>query len=434
MEQGKSHLHNEIGSIYRYLKTKQGRQEGWPVFLVIASAFLVAMLPVSIYQLKCAFFIETYSINYLQVLMPFLMLPTLLRVKKNRVMLSFFFAFVFLGLVTAPLAAKSSLNCLIVGAYTGLPFLYISCIQFTPFQKDLLKWGVLLLCFGLGLQVLIYGLGLKTYVSAYSDGALGVVGEVSRVGSTAGAATGTAVYIFVTAVLSAVLFVKRPLVFWAILIFAAITILISQSRGSLLMIALFVAALGLPLLKESTSRGGGFILRVVLLLCALCSAGGFLYFKPDVVEQWRKRVDYMRGDITHIGGRDYRYAVAYETFVDSNGLGVGLGNYSARKKIMPFGANVVGTSSPHNVYLLMLTETGVVGLIAYLSLIGAVLWRAFKSGRHIALVGLAVILLIGHNVEYIYLHSPFLWVFGLLLAYACHDEPRLEEAFKTRRG
>ncbi|MDG1668453.1 MAG: O-antigen ligase family protein [Opitutae bacterium] len=426
-------LYGELRSIYRYLKTKEGRQEGCPVLWVLASAFLVAMLPISVYQLKCAFFIGTYSINYLELLMPFLMLPALMRVKKNRLMLGFFFIFVVLGLVTAPLAVKSPLNALIVGAYTGLPFLYISCIQFTPFQKDLLKWGALALCLGLGLQVLIYGLGFKSYVSDYSGESLGVVGAVSRVGSTVGAATGTAVYIFISAVFSGVLFVRRPLVFWAILIFAAITILISQSRGSLLMIVLFTAALGLPLLKESTSRGGGFILRVVLLVCALCSAGGFLYFRPDVVEQWRKRVDYFRGDAFDDAGRGYRFAMAYETFKDSNGFGVGLGNYSARKKIMPFGADVVGISSPHNVYLLLLAETGVIGLISYLMLIGGVLLRAFKAGRHMVLVGLLIILFIGHNVEYVYLHSPFLWVFALLLAYACHSGPESGRPPETLR-
>jgi|GEM_PF-6902009 len=415
-------LYKEIREILGYLKTPQGFKEGGPVLLVLALAFLSSMVPLTIYQLKFAFFLGNYSFNYLEILAPFLILPVLFKVKKNKLMLSFAVFFFFLGVATMPIAVSSPINALCVGCYTAIPFVYISCIRFTPFEKDLLKWGVLLLCVGIVLQVFIYGLGLKTYVSSYTGESLGVSGEVTRVNSTIAAATGTTVYIFMTAILSSLLFIRRPLVFWCILIVSLLAMVVSQSRGATLMMLCYMAVLGFPMLRESRFRGGGVFLRILLFGCAIASVGGFLYLKPAVVEQWRQRVEYFKGDAFNDAGRGVRYKEAYDTFLETNGLGVGFGNYSPRKKMMPFPSGVVGRSSPHNVYLLLLAETGVVGLIGYLLLIGAVLRVAWKSGRHMVCFALLILLTLGHNVEYVYLHIPYLWVYALLLAYACHQE------------
>lgn len=415
-------LYKEIREILKYLRTLQGLREGWPVLLVLALAFLSTMVPITIYQQKFAFFLGNYNINYLEILAPFLILPVFFTVKKNKLILSFAVFFFCLGVGTMPIAASSPINAFCVGCYTAIPFLYISCIRFTPFEKDLLKWGVLLLCVGIVLQVFIYGLGLKTYVSSYTGDAIGVSGEVTRVNSTIGAATGTSVYIFMAAIFSSLIFIRRPLVFWCILIVSLLAIVVSQSRGGVLMMLCYMAVLVLPMLRESQFRGGGVFIRILLFGCAILAAGGFLYLKPALVEEWRQRVEYFKGEAFNDAGRGIRYEEAYDTFLETNGLGVGLGNYSPRKKMMPFPQGVVGRSSPHNVYLLLLAETGVVGFIGYLFLIGAVMWMAWKSGRHMVFFALLIVLTLGHNVEYVYLHIPHLWVYALLLAYACHQE------------
>lgn len=414
-------IYQEFMAICRYLLTRAGFQEAWPVLLILASAILTAMVPLSIYQLKLGFFVGPYSFNFLEVLMPFLIAPVFFKTRKNKLMLCFGALFLFAGIFTAPLSQGDPMNALTGAYYTAIPFFYISCIRFTQFQKDLLKWGVLLLCMGVVAQVFIYGLGFKTYASAYTATQLGIEGEVTRVNSTIGAATGTTVYIFITAVLSSLLFVKRPLIFWAILIVSFLAMLVSQSRGATLMMLLYMIALGLPLLRESRFRVGGFGLRLVLLACALVSSAGFLYFKPDVVEQWRKRVDYFRGNALDTAGRLYRFEDAYNVFIDSNCMGVGWGNYSARKRLNHFRHGVVGTSSPHNVYLLLLAEAGLLALVLYLILIYKVLSIAWRNGRYMVFVALLLLFLIGHNVEYAYLHLPFLWVYALLLGYACHE-------------
>lgn len=414
-------FYHELMAMYRHLRTKAGFMEAWPVLLVLASAFLTTMVPLTIYQLKMAFFLGPYSFNFLELIMPVLIAPVFFRERKNKVLLGFAAIFLIIGVVSMPLARGDPMNAIIAAYYTAVPFLYVSCIRFTPFQKDLIKWGALILCLGLVVQVVIFGLGLKTYVSAYSGGELGVSGEVSRVSSTVGAATGTTVYIFIVAVLSSLLFIRCPVFFWGILAVSLVAMVISQSRGATLMMLLFMGGLGLPLLRESRFRGGGFWIRVILLCCGIGSVVGFLYLKPEVVEQWRKRIDYFQGNALDTAGRLYRFEEAYQAFLDSNMLGVGWGNYSPRKKMNPFGHGVVGNSSPHNVYLLLLAEAGILALVLYLLLICKVLSIAWRSGRHMVVVALLLLLIIGHNVEYSYLHVPFLWVYALLLAYACHE-------------
>lgn len=415
-------LLRELKEILAHLKTRYGFLEGLPVLVVLALAFLTSMVPVTIYQTKTAFFIGQYSFNYLEILAPFLMLPVFLQVKKSKLMLSFAVFFLFLGFATIPLAVSSPINAFCVGFYTAIPFLYVSCIRFTPFQKDLLKWGVLILCFGIIAQVFIYGLGFKTYVSGYTGEQLGVYGEVSRVNSTVAAATGTSVYIFMASILSSLLFIRRPLAFWLILIISLLAIAVSQSRGASIMMLLYLVALGFPMMREAGFISSGFFLRILTIGCVITALIGFLFVKPELVEEWRQRVDYFRGNAFDDAGRNWRYKEAYDNFSNTSGLGVGLGNYSPRKKMMPFPQGVVGRSSPHNVYLLLLAETGAVGLIGYLVLISLVMRLAWKHQRRMILIALLIIFFIGHNLEFVYLHIPYLWLYALILGYACHQQ------------
>ena len=141
-------------------------------------------------------------------------------------------------------------------------------------------------------------------------------------------------------------------------------------------------------------------------------------FESSVLKVWEDRFYYLSGR-EFDSGRFLRVEQAMLEFERSNYAGVGFGNYSARKKIIPTvftRINFIGASSPHNVYILLLVEIGILGILIYISFIAKILLSCLK--KRILLPIFIPIFFIGHNVEYVYLMHPFLWAFGLLVAIA----------------
>ncbi|PQJ28060.1 O-antigen ligase family protein [Rubritalea profundi] len=424
-------IRQELLNLYRYGKTSKGFSEAYPLLLILLATVVTSVVPTAIYQNYLCYEVGDYAIDLSLLTVSILFVPIITKTKKNPAMIGFCVFFLIFGLISIPLAKASEASAILTGIYTALPFLLVSCIRFTPFQGVLLRWIILIPFFAIVLQVLLYGLGFLTYVSESTGNEVGRIGEASRIGSTVGKATGTSVFIFLCALLSALLFIKRPFFFWGILAISFIATVITQSRGTTLMMACYLLALSTPFLKEANSKGGGFYVRILMLGGVLFGGAGFLYLKPDVVEQWRKRVDYFKGDAFDLAGRDVRGAQAIAIAKKSHYLGVGLGNYSPRKKLMLGSAKRAGIGSPHNVYLLLLGEIGIVGALGYIALQIRVLYRGYKYNRWMATIGLFILLGAGHNTEYVYLHMPFIWVFALLLAYVSHEP---YQAMKTRKG
>lgn len=417
-------LFSEFFILFKYARSRDGFKEAWPIALLFISIFLTSLIPhgTYIYQMCKVFTIggEYYTISYFDILIPFLMAPVFFSTRKNWCVLGLGISFIILGLCSAPYAQLSASRAISCGIYTALPLIYISCIRFSPFQKDLIKWASLILCLGAGMQVILYGLGVFSYISDMSGETVGVIGSASRVSTTLGAATGTAVFIFLTGVLSALLFVGRPAIVWSILLFIMLCCFISQSRGALVMSAAFCGILLLTFTRDSRSHGGGVISRVGLLIFAALLFLSFYTSRQDLADQWQQRIFNAGGNIFDSTGRDYRFVEAYNTFVESNFMGIGMANYLGRQKFTPGNERQAAKSSPHNVYLLILAETGFLGICAYIVFLASIAISAYRYRRYMCLGALIVIWAIGHNVEIVYVLVPFLWIYGLLLAYASH--------------
>jgi O-antigen ligase len=197
----------------------------------------------------------------------------------------------------------------------------------------------------------------------------------------------------------------------------ASTVFITYSRGSLLIILAFI------LLKYNPFSDFRFFLKrisaaIALSFVLLISIGGILIFNPSVLKVWEDRFYYLSAR-EFDSGRFLRIDHAMVELERSNYTGVGFGNYSARKKIIPTvftQMTFVGISSPHNVFILLLVELGIFGLLAYLIFICKILLSSLKKKTLLPM--LIPIFLIGHNVEYVYLMYPFAWAFALLIAIA----------------
>jgi O-antigen ligase len=130
-------------------------------------------------------------------------------------------------------------------------------------------------------------------------------------------------------------------------------------------------------------------------------------------------------------------AVGWRIFADNPVAGVGAGNFGSH---YPAYANMVGLSSldftamgvrqyPHNLYLEMGTETGLLGLLTFSGAMAVALVGLFRSRRallargedaHAAMVTAIALAIIGYLISSLFLHSGYpryLWMFlGLAVA------------------
>ena len=408
--------------IRNYLKTvlsKNGFIEVLPILLVFYYLFSTSLIPINLYYrfFSKAIF-EHYFVNLLTFLSPILLIFLFVRFRVNLTLVLFSALFFALCSFSSLFSDQFSLNSIIIGYYTVLPFLICSFIQFTKLQITTIRILSLILLSLICFQVYFYGLGFGTYISKFGDGSvLGEAGMASRVFTTVGAATGTSVIVILLSFLLLSLRANLGKLEIFVIILMASTVFITYSRGSLLIILAFI------LLKYNPFSDFRFFLKrisaaIAMSLVLLISIGGILIFNPSVSKVWEDRFFYLSAR-EFDSGRFLRIDHAMVELERSNYAGVGFGNYSARKKIIPTvftQMTFVGISSPHNVYILLLVELGIFGLLAYLIFICKILLSSLKKKTLLQM--LIPIFLIGQNVEYVYLMYPFVWAFALLIAIA----------------
>jgi len=203
----------------------------------------------------------------------------------------------------------------------------------------------------------------------------------------------------------------------------------SWSRGAWLGFGAAIVAMAVALPRRA---------RWGLLLVAILAVGGLgLYatgrVPPSVVARLTGFGQYVQfEDVRGVGINDANYAVierlahwqaALEMFRHDLWTGVGLGCYEPAYADFALINWPIALGHAHNYYLTVAAETGLVGLVAYLLLWGAVFWqtwratrraRGFLRGIAIGLLGAWTHLSVHHFLDNLYVNNVHLHV-GVLL-------------------
>ena len=204
-------------------------------------------------------------------------------------------------------------------------------------------------------------------------------------------------------------------------------LIMSWSRGALLGMA---AGLALALVAKFRRY---WLLAMVLALLLVMVGPQLVSLAPDdLVDRLLDITRYVGQDLTAIEITDANFAViertahwqaAWRMFEMHPWLGVGIGQYPVRyaEVAAPRWEHALGHA--HNIYLNLLAENGLVGLAAYLVMIGLFFWRAWHDslrhrGWHQALA-LAALGMLGHLfvhslVDNLYVHQMYLLVAMIL--------------------
>lgn len=230
---------------------------------------------------------------------------------------------------------------------------------------------------------------------------------------------------------------RRPS--WAWLMLAAfsgllmgLALVMSWSRGAWLGFAAALAAMALALV----ARSGRATVLGALLLAAIAYAliaGGLARVPPSIVQRFADFVPYLGTlDIRGFEVTDANFAVlerlahwqaAWSMWTDSPWLGVGIGNWAAAYSRYALPLWPLDLGHAHNFYLNIGAEAGVLGLAAYLLLVGSALvsaWRAtgmtggWRWGVSLGILGVLVHLSVHHVFDNLFVHGMYLHLAILL--------------------
>lgn len=219
----------------------------------------------------------------------------------------------------------------------------------------------------------------------------------------------------------------RFLALWAFIV-CTLSILFTFSRGGFLAL---VVVLAIMIVRESIKP------RKILLSLALLFIV-WQFIPNNYTERISTSLDLLPGvgadarNEVSFRGRTSEVLVAWQIFADHPILGVGLNNYKYyyQQYAKPLGwDNRREERSAHNLYLETAAETGLIGLAAFLAVVGVAFWRAYQSQKMFMRAGhydeaavtfALMVALVGYLVASQFLHGAyprFFWLLiGILLA------------------
>ena len=219
----------------------------------------------------------------------------------------------------------------------------------------------------------------------------------------------------------------------------ALALVMSWSRGAWLG---FAAAVGAMIVAIAARSGRAAVLGVVLavLLAYLLLTGGFSLLPSSLVQRFTDFLPYLGVlDVRGAEVTDANFAVlermahwqsAVAMWTDHPWLGVGIGNYEAAYPDYALPQWPLALGHAHNYYLNIGAETGAIGFLAYLLLLGAALVQGWKATRNaigwnwgVALGALGTIVHLSiHSVfDNLYVHAIYLLVAIILGLIAVKD-------------
>jgi O-antigen ligase len=197
---------------------------------------------------------------------------------------------------------------------------------------------------------------------------------------------------------------KLRLLAWVTSGLLLIVIVRTGSRGSQLALALALLAL---ILKPANIPQK---VKNAIIVAAVIASLAWAIFQVDAVrERWEGA--YYEGEVA---GRDVLMPIAWEMFLERPIIGWGPVNHYEE---MSLRTGYSDNGDPHNLYLWILNETGVLGAYPFffaLWLCGRAVWRA-RGSAHGSLPLALLVCMLANNLKGTYL---FFKIFWFVLAYA----------------
>ena len=155
-----------------------------------------------------------------------------------------------------------------------------------------------------------------------------------------------------------------------------------------------------------------------ILCCAICVIGiAAIVVMVDRISDFEESVSSVSSDV--LSGRDLKAALALQEFDEHPVIGIGTGRYAHAEAAYyaetMTKAGLNGTN-PHNIYLQVLCENGIVGFILFAIFIGCTLWQLWRQRSWQAFSIFGLFLVSGMTLGVFYSASVASFVLALIFA------------------
>lgn len=229
---------------------------------------------------------------------------------------------------------------------------------------DKCKYLMLGALFVLSLEVILYSTGLMSYTSAAGTDLLEGQYETAgifRVSTTIGAATGSAIIIAALGMLCSSFFYFNSLTRIFVLLLTTVTIFMTISRGSIIVWGIYLLFyIYVSFLKNTTfeQRIKVFIVSTIVIIGAVNMG----LFAPVMERQSR-----LNESENVYAGRDSKNDFMLGYIAENDYFGSGAGMFYPDKCLQgKYETKNNWGHSPHNSYLLILAELGIIGLLLFI--------------------------------------------------------------------
>ena len=282
-----------------------------------------------------------------------------------------------------------------------------------PSELDKTKYLLTFALVVISLEIILFSMGILSYTSEVTgtdltDGGF-ETGGIFRISTTIGAATGSAMVVLLLGIVCTSCFIYSKYIQLTLLFLTTIAIFFSISRGSIIVWSFYLVVY---LYKNYLS--GGFNERKLIAIIIICTFAVYA-FQHGILDPLIERQSRLNDNNNILANRDEKFDMALQIIKESNYLGIGSGMIRPDKALIG-SINKMYSFSPHNTYLLLLGELGIVGILCLLG----IYWSIIKNLDYskIYAMTIPVMLLVTFNTEIFILEQQCFPMFALLLLYS----------------
>lgn len=374
--------------------------------IILLLCFIVPIILPRTYELLLSIKFDNLSINILDLIfILFSMLSIGLRTKYT--------SFYTIGLIMVAYSIVSafvhqSVSNLIQGLFISFAFVTIGKCRISLREIRIVRIVSISLLLYIFLQEVILGLGLFEISTPAGEDLGSASGEISRISTTVGAATGTGVVIqlliFLYLLSNDILRVDNKLTVFSVNMISIMAGLLTFSKGAVLGLSAFFTICYIKKIKFGK-------LMMYLPVLAIIFYGLLIYMADANIFELLLMRD---GKIEYDNGRYGRWDDAFK-YLDGNEI-FGMGTAALNQKGYWAGDDLT-LVGPHNIYVIFLVENGIFFLTVYMSFIVYCMLGAYKNNS-LSFAAVITTALITSNVESAYIDGFYIYGFVLVLALA----------------
>lgn len=303
------------------------------------------------------------------------------------------------------------------------PMMVTACLRFSASEVLLWRLTITPIYLGIVAEVILFSTGTFAYESLVVSEE---VGGLLRIPTTVGAATTTGAVIFLLSMWCLDLWRESSIWRGVIVVAGFIGCGATLSRGPM---AMFAASIALWWVVRAFHEGTALgklqvVVKSVLKVGLLLAGTWLLILVLDLGDAIRLRLERSEQSDEL---RRARIEEAVEVILEQPLFGVGPGGFLAPPRIEPSVGSPIRYHSPHNSYLLIGAEQGLIGFMVFVGGLILLVATAFhRNPLDATTAALLPLTLIGLNTEVMYVQSNVSYLIAILLAWAVRRPSRLK--------